>query len=38
MKQVRLVGKTKHGKDRIRQHGDVWNGLTDDHKAQAHLH
>jgi len=25
MKQVRLVGKTKHGKDRIRQHGDVWN-------------
>ena len=27
MKQVRLVGKSKHGKDRIRQHGDVWNVL-----------
>ena len=27
MKQVRLIGKTKHGKDRIRQHGDVWNVL-----------
>jgi len=25
MEQVRLIGKTKHGKDRIRQHGDVWN-------------
>ena len=24
MKQVRLIGKSKHGKDRIRQHGDVW--------------
>ena len=28
MKQVRLIGKTKHGKDRIRQHGDVWNVLA----------
>ena len=27
MEQVRLIGKTKHGKDRIRQHGDVWNVL-----------
>ena len=25
MTQVILTGKTKHGKDRIRQHGDVWN-------------
>ena len=24
MKQVRLIGKTKHGKERIRQHGEVW--------------
>ena len=28
MEQVRLIGKTKHGKDRIRQHGDVWNVLA----------
>ena len=25
MTQVILTGKTKHGKDRIRQHGNVWN-------------
>ena len=28
MEQVRLIGKTKHGKDRIRQHGNVWNVLA----------
>jgi len=28
MEQVRLIGKTKHGKDRIRQHGDVWNIMS----------
>ena len=25
MTQVILTGKTKHGKDRIHQHGNVWN-------------
>jgi hypothetical protein len=24
-RRVRLVGKTKHGKDRVRQHGDICN-------------
>ena len=28
MTQVILTGKTKHGKDRIRQHGDVWNVMS----------
>jgi len=34
MKQVRLIGKSKHGKDRIRQHGDVWNVLE---KRASHM-
>jgi len=28
MKQVKLTGKTKHGKDRIRQHGDIWDVVS----------
>ena len=24
MKQVKLIGKTKKGKERVKQHGEVW--------------
>ena len=39
MKQVRLIGKTKHGKDRIRQHGDVWDVVSvDKRRGQLTFH